>query len=179
MNNPKSKRAIQKEQKIQEENIQKLDEHIQEQKVIPEEYRRKMRNRTLISVATAVVMVALLGIICVLSLYIETNSYLNLLRGVSILVAGISIIYFEAGYRKDNERIFLYGVEILVFAMMLLATIYLYYNYMFYGKYMQIMAIVAGCIVTYYVVKIFIVRKRMKKQYYKDLNDIKEIVKKR
>lgn len=177
MNNPKSKRALQKEQKIQEENIKKLDENIKRQKRIPAEYKRKMRNQMLMNVIMAILMIACLIGINILSFYIDTVHYLGTLKVASIIIALLSIIYFELGYQKDSEKLFLCGVEILIFAMMILLSIYLYS--IFYGQYTQIINGMAIIVAIYYLIKSMIIHKRMKKQYYKEQNDIREIVKKR
>lgn len=165
-----------KEQKIREENIKKLDEQIRESKKIPKEYKKKMRKQTILNVATVLCMVIYLVSINILSLYLETETYLKTIKILSVILAGISIIYFELSYRKDNEKLFLYGTEVLILGMITLFSTYAYFIY--FDTYNKILGIVTGILVIYYLVKILIIRSRMKKQYYKEQNDIKEIIKK-
>lgn len=165
-----------KEQKIREENIKKLDEQIRESKKIPKEYKKKMRKQTILNVVTVLCMVIYLVSINILSLYLETETYLKTIKILSVILAGISIVYFELSYRKDNEKLFLYGTEVLIISMITLFSTYAYFIY--FDTYNKILGIVAGILVIYYLIKILIIRSRMKKQYYKEQNDIKEIIKK-
>lgn len=165
-----------KEQKIREENIKKLDEQIRESKKIPKEYKKKMRKQTILNVVTVLCMVIYLVSINILSLYLETGTYLKVIKTLSVILAGISIVYFELSYRKDNEKLFLYGTEVLIISMITLFSTYAYFIY--FDTYNKILGIVAGILVIYYLIKILIIRSRMKKQYYKEQNDIKEIIKK-
>lgn len=165
-----------KEQKIREENIKKLDEQIRESKKIPKEYKKKMRKQTILNVVTVLCMVIYLVSINILSLYLETETYLKTIKILSVILAGISIVYFELSYRKDNEKLFLYGTEVLILGMITLFSTYAYFIY--FDTYNKILGIVTGILVIYYLIKILIIRSRMKKQYYKEQNDIKEIIKK-
>ena len=173
---PKSKRELKKEQQLKEENIQKLEERMKQDKKIPKEYRKKIRKQLLFNLLTMLAFVIFLGCINIMSLYMETAIYLKVLRGVSIIVAVIAILYFECGYRKDNEKIFLYGVEVFVLALITLSSVYLYY--IFFQEYNQLLLYITCGVVLYYIIKMVIIRRKMKKQYYKEQNDIKEIVKK-
>ena len=165
-----------KEQKIREENIKKLDEQIRESKKIPKEYKKKIRKQTILNVVTVLCMVIYLVSINILSLYLETETYLKTIKILSVILAGISIVYFELSYRKDNEKLFLYGTEVLIITMITLFSTYAYFIY--FDTYNKILGIVAGILVIYYLMKILIIKSRMKKQYYKEQNDIKEIIKK-
>lgn len=165
-----------KEQKIREENIKKLDEQIRESKKIPKEYKKKIRKQTILNVVTVLCMVIYLVSINILSLYLETETYLKTIKILSVILAGISIVYFELSYRKDNEKLFLYGTEVLIISMITLFSTYAYFIY--FDTYNKILGIIAGAFVLYYLIKILIIRSRMKKQYYKEQNDIKEIIKK-
>ena len=109
-----------KEQKIREENIKKLDEQIRESKKIPKEYKKKIRKQTILNVVTVLCMVIYLVSINILSLYLETETYLKTIKILSVILAGISIVYFELSYRKDNEKLFLYGTEVLIISMITL-----------------------------------------------------------
>ena len=60
--------------------------------------------------------------------------------------------------------------------MITLFSTYAYFIY--FDTYNKILGIIAGVFVLYYLIKILIIRSRMKKQYYKEQNDIKEIIKK-
>ena len=172
----KSKRELKKEQKIKEENIRKFDEQIKESKKIPKEYKKKINKQIILNIITLVVMVIYLICINVSSLYMETEIYLKYLKALSVVLAIISVVYFEFSYRKDNEKLFLYGVEVLFLAVITLFSNYAYY--MFFDTYNRILTGITITFAVYYLIKVLVVKLRMKKKYYKEQNDIREIIKK-
>ena len=163
-----------KEQKIKEENIKKLDEKIKEDKIISFEYKKKMNKQTISNLVTVLMMVIYLVSLNAAALYTDSNIYINLLKCLSIALAGISIVYFELGYRKDNEKLFLYGVEVLILALITLFSNYGYYIY--FNNFNKILMYITIGIVIYYIIKILVIRSSMKKKYYNDKNDIKDII---
>lgn len=172
----KSKRELKKEEKIKEENIRKLDEQIRESRKIPKEYKKKINKQIILNTITLIIIAIYLSCINILSLYIDTEIYLKYLKVFSIILAIISVVYFEISYRKDNEKLFLYGVEILFLAIITLFSNYAYY--IFFNTYNKILLGITIVFVVYYIVKIFMLKIRMKKKYYKEQNDIKDITKK-
>ena len=171
----KGKRESKKEQKIKEENIRKLDEQIKQNKKIPKEYAKKINKQVVFNIITLIVMIIYLACLNVSSLYLETKMYLRSLKVLSVLLAVISVVYFEISYRKDNEKLFLYGAEVLFLAITTLFSIYGYYIY--FTQFNKILLVITIMFAVYYLIKTLVVRSRMKKQYYKDKNDISEITK--
>ena len=172
----KSKRELKRKEKIKEENIKKLDEQIKANKIISKDYKKKMNKRTIFNFLTIFAIVLYLFCLNISSIYTDTNIFLLMLKCFSILLAIISIIYFELAYRKDNERLFLYGIEILVLGIATLFSNYIYYIY--FNSFNKIITCFTLVFIIYYLVKIFIARRNMRKKYYNEQNDIKEIVKK-
>lgn len=172
----KSKRELEKEQKIKEENIKKFNEQVELNKKIPDEYKKKINKKSILSIIILFAMIIYLFCLNILSLYIETETYLLYIKVLSFVLCAISIIYFELGYKKDNEGLFLYGVEVLILSLITLFSNYMYY--LFFNNYNQILTGITAAVVVYYIIKILISRRSMKKQYYKEQNDIREIVKK-
>ena len=111
-----------------------------------------------------------------MSLYLDTEVYIKYIKVLSIILCVISIVYFEISYKKDNEGIFLYGVEILILAFVTLFSNYAYFLY--FDKYNKMLIGISIIIAIYFVIKIICVKTKMKKAYYKQLNDIKDILKK-
>ncbi len=135
-----------------------------------------MNKRTIFNFLTIFTIVLYLFCLNISSIYTDTNIFLLTLKCFSILLAIISIIYFELAYRKDNERLFLYGIEILVLGIATLFSNYIYYIY--FNSFNKIITCFTLVFIIYYLVKIFIARRNMRKKYYNEQNDIKEIIKK-
>lgn len=171
-----SKREKKKLEKMKQENIEKFDEAYQRSRIIPDEYKGKIRKRILKNTLIAVIIIAYLIGINLLSLNIETKTYILGIKVICIILAIISVTFFELSYRKDDGYLFLYGAEFLTIAVVSLFSIYAYI--IFFDTYNNILAVILAVIAIYYLIKTIITIMNMKKQYYKEQNDIKDIVKK-
>ena len=137
---------------------------------------KKSKKRVLKNSIIAAIMIIYLILLNILSLHIETATYILGIRILCIILAIVSITFFELSYRKDNGYLFLYGAEFLVLATITLFSVYAYS--LFYITYNNILAGILAVVVIYYIIKTILTIKNMKKQYYKELNDIRDIVKK-
>ena len=159
-----------------QDNLQKFDEEYKQSRVIPKDYKKKIRNRVLKNALIAIVVIIYLAVINLLSSYVETKTYIFSLQVICVILAVISVIYFECSYRKDNGYLFLHGAEFLVLATATLFSISAYK--LFFTNYNHILWYILIAVVVYYVIKTICTLKIMKKQYYESQNDIKEIIKK-
>lgn len=171
-----SKREQKRQEKIKQENIQKFDEEYKKSRIIPKDYKKKIRNRILKNTSIATIVIAYLIALNVLSLYIETDTYILAIKIVCVILAVVSVIYFEASYRKDNGYLFLHGAEFLVLATITLFSVYAYS--LLFITYNNILLYILIAVVIYYIIKTILTLRNMKKEYYKSQNDIKEIIKK-
>ena len=171
-----SKREQKRLEKIKQQNIQKFDEEYKKSRVIPKDYKKKILNRILKNSVIAIIVIAYLIALNVLSMHIETSTYIWGIKVVCVVLAIISVIYFELSYRKDNGYLFLHGAEFFVLATITLFSVYAYS--LFYITYNSILLYILIAVIVYYIIKTFGTLRNMKKEYYKSQNDIKEIVKK-
>lgn len=171
-----SKREQKRQEKIKQENIQKFDEEYKKSRIIPKDYKKKIRNRILKNTSIAIIIIAYLIALNVLSLYIETDTYILAIKIVCVVLSVISVIYFELSYRRDNGYLFLHGAEFLVLATITLFSVYAYS--LFFITYNNILLYILIAVVIYYIIKTILTLRNMKKEYYKSQNDIKEIIKK-
>ena len=171
-----SKREQKRLEKIKQENIQKFDEEYKKSRVIPKDYKKKILNRILKNSIIAIIVIVYLIALNILSMQIETSTYILGIKVVCVVLAIISVIYFELSYRKDNGYLFLHGTEFFVLATITLFSVYAYS--LFYITYNSILLYILIAVIIYYIIKTFGTLRNMKKEYYKSQNDIKEIVKK-
>ena len=97
-----SKREQKRLEKIKQENIQKFDEEYKKSRVIPKDYKKKILNRILKSSVIAIIIIAYLIALNILSMHIETTPYILGIKVLCVILAIVSVIYFELSYRKDN-----------------------------------------------------------------------------
>lgn len=171
-----SKREQKRQEKITQENIQKFDEEYKKSRVIPNDYKKKIQNRILKNTVIAIIVIVYLVLLNVLSLYIETKVYILGIKILCVALSIVSVIYFEFSYRKDNGYLFMHGAEFLVIATITLFSVYAYS--LFFVTYNSILLYISIFIAVYYIIKTILTLRNMKKQYYKEQNDIREIVKK-
>ena len=158
------------------EYIKKFDEQYKQSRIIPKDYKKKIVNRILKNTIIAIIAIAYLILLNVVSLHIETTSYIISIKVLSVVFAVISVIYLELCYKKDNGFLFMHGVEFLVLATITLFSAYAYY--IFFVEYNSILLYILIAVIVYYIIKTICTLRFMKKEYYKSQNDIKEIVKK-
>ena len=174
------KELTNKEQKrleeIRQENIQKFDEEYKKSRIIPKDYKKKIFNRILKNSIIAVIIIAYLIALNILSLRIETTTYILAIKVVCVVLAIVSVIYFELSYKKDNGYLFMHGAEFLVLATITLFSVYAYS--LFFVTYNSILTYILLAVILYFIIKTICTLKIMKKEYYKSQNDIKDIVKK-
>ena len=171
-----SKREQKRLEKIKQENIQKFDEEYKQSRIIPKDYKKMIRDRILKNTGIALIIIIYLILLNVLSMYIETDIYILGIKILCVLLAIVSVIYFELSYRKDNGYLFMYGVEFLILATITLFSVYAYS--LFFITYNSILLYILLAIIIYYIIKTILTLRNMKQDYYKSQNDIKEIVKK-
>ena len=171
-----SKREQKRLKKITQENIQKFDEEYKKSRIIPKDYKKKILNRILKNSIIAVIVIAYLIALNILSLHIETIKYILGIKVLCVVLAIVSVIYFELSYRRDNGYLFMHGVEFLVLATITLFSVYAYS--LFYVTYNNILLYILIGVVMYYIIKTLCTLRNMKTEYYKSQNDIKDIVKK-
>lgn len=171
-----SKSEQRNQEEITQENIKKFEEQYKKSRIIPEDYKKQIRNRILKNTVVAAIVIVYLILLNVLSMHMETTPYIIGIKVLSVVFAVISVIYFELCYRKDNGYLFMHGVEFLALATITLFSAYAYY--MFLVTYNSILLYILIVVIIYYIIKTICTLRFMKKEYYESQNDIKEIVKK-
>lgn len=158
------------------DNFQEIQQQIEKNKKIPKEYAEKINLNIFTNIIIAIFIVLYWYFINLGSLNIETNIYIIDLKVFSVIFGITSVILFEISYKKDSGKMCIYGIEMLIVGLITLFLINGYY--LFYANYNFIIAIISFIFAVYYLIKSFIIYKKMKKQYFKEKNDIKDIVKK-
>ena len=88
-----------------------------------------------------------------------------------ILLFAVALI--ENAYKKENGETALYGVEMIVLAIVTIGLIYA--KLMFSSQYAYIILGASYIFLAYYLIKSMIIYIKRKKQYF--INDMKEIIK--
>ena len=170
----KSKRQLKKEQEIKKENILKFEEEVEKNKKVPEELKNKIKKSVFRNSIVAFFIVAYLVFLNITFNIFETKLYIKVVKICSLIIAAISIYLFEIGYRKDNEYVFLNGAEVFITGIISLCTLYVYF--LFFNLFNKILSTIVICIIAYFLIKIIILIFKIKKNYFKEKSDIKNII---
>lgn len=163
-------------EKKEQENIQKLEKVLEEKKKIPKDVKNKINAKIFENLIFAVLMLIYFTALRLGMSNIATENYIMDLKVFSTLLLILSIFIFEYAYKKDKDSMWLHGMEIMVTSIF---TLYLVYMYsIFYSTYSEIISFASIILLGYYIVKVLITNKSMKRKYIKSLGDIGEIVKK-
>lgn len=170
----KNKRQQKKEQELKKENILKFEEEVQKNKKVPEELKTKIKKSIFRNSSVAICIIVYLIFLNTTFNIFETELYIKVIKICSLIIGAISIFLFEIGYRKDNEYIFLNGAEVFITGIISLCTLYIYF--LFFNLYNRILSTVIIGIIVYFLIKIIILKFKIKKNYFKEKNDIKNII---
>ncbi len=157
-------------------NIEKLEKELEEKKKFPQEIKEKINSKIFENIIIATIIVIYLASLNIGMNNIPTDTYIMDLKVFSIMLLIITIFILELGYRKDNEGIWLHGIEVMVIGIFTLYLVYLYSIY--YATYGTLILTVTLVCFAYYIIKIAIIRRKIRKEYNKSLIDIRNIVKK-
>ena len=117
------------------------------------------------------------GIITLAFYKMELNTLATDLKVLSLGFLCFAIIKFEQGYKKDNEGIFLIGVEALVLALMtLFMTSFISIEE---NEFKNITTGFCVFALIYYLLKNFIMINKIKKEHKKQISDVRDIIHKK
>lgn len=155
--------------KIELENIEK----IKEKRELSKEAKDKIIGRVVANSAIGIAICILIYTFKIASnlLVKEAATFVYNVYSIEILV--FALILLEIAYKKDSGKWAASGMEMLVLAVFMLFSPYIYLK--FNNK---IMYPIIATVAIYYIAKVIAIYFMEKKQYLNDISDIQEIIKK-
>ena len=156
--------------------IEVLEEDLSKNKKLTSELKKKIRKTFGKNILIIGLILMYMGLLTLSFYKMELNTLSTDLKVLSVGFLAFAIIKFEQGYKKDNEGIFLTGVEALVLALItLFMTVLISTSENFFKN-----VILGICIfvTVYYLLKSLVIRSKIKKQHKKQVSDVRDIVKK-
>lgn len=172
-----SEGKLKKKEKEIQRNIERFEQEIKERKKIPAEEKKKIHKRVFINISILIVILSYLLALKIGESNIQTDTYMIMLKVLSVICILITITLFEISYKFNKNEIILHSIEMLFLTFLTLFLIPAYALY--YGSFYKVIYAAMIGVSIYYVGKALIIRRKMKKKYYKSLSDIKTIVAKR
>lgn len=135
---------------------------------------KKVSKPIFINLLMATIIMAYFILINFMYYHQTKKNTLLVLKILSMVVLGVTILLIEIAYRKDNGKVAIHSIEVLVLASHTLSTAYIvkaqnldFANYILVSSY--IFSI-------YYLLKAIFIYTKERKEYLNSLSDIKEIV---
>lgn len=157
-------------------NIVELGNKIKEERKLPENRKEELYKNVLKNVITAVLLTVYFVGVNLINLHMDSNVFTYQINAFSIILLAITIFIFEKAYNKDDGKLAILGLEILVLALVTLFLRYVTTKYKL--DYVVCLGALSVMFFVYYIIKSTVMYVKEKKEYIKSLSDIKEIVKK-
>lgn len=157
---------IKKNIKIDEKQLDAIEEELKDNKEIKEKKDNKLnskkRKKVFFNLIIAIIITVYFSFLIIGSNRIEDIVYLKIIKIASFVNLLIGLVFFEIAMRKDNESIFLSGVEIVSVGGVTLYVLDLFSKQN--ENLDKILCIVIGVYVVYYLLKSFIIAVKKKKK---------------
>ena len=141
-------------------------------KKIPKEELKKINKPVFHNILVAIVVMIYFIFLILGFLNIEGNVYQTDLKVFSICILFLAIFLLEKAYKEDSGRIAIFGIEMIVIAIITLGLIYV--KLMLSSHYINIVLIILYIVLIYYVIKSIVIYNKGKKKYF--IKDVKEMI---
>lgn len=151
--------------------LEKLDK-INEEKKLTSDIKDKIAKKALNNFLIALDILLLFIILMITARNLPKETSILICKIVSVVLFIFTLILFEIAYKKDDDEICINGIEMLALSLITLLT-----PYTFIQKPNNFSLIVGVYFTIYYIIKNFIIYKKEKNKYLRQINDIMQIVK--
>lgn len=157
-----------------EDNI--LKEDLSKNKKLTPEFKKRIKKVLGINLLLAAIIVVYMFAIQFGFYNLELNTLETILKVIASIILVFAIYKFEMSYKKDNEGIFLSGVEALIVALItLFMTSFINIEE---GIFKNIIYGICIFVFIYYLIKSFVQIRKIKKEHKKQISDVREIIEK-
>lgn len=159
---------------MEKENEKTMHDVIKERTKLPEEVMNFIKSNIFFNIIMAIIMLACTLIVNITYSKFSTEIFEKYIHIFQLVLAIITIIFFETAYKKDSFLISFYGIEMFIFS---LAVMFVPYSYILKGN-LNSLVIVASVFCIYYIFKSLFIAIRERNNYIRNnISDVKEIVK--
>lgn len=156
------------------EKTTKMVEEITEKRKMTQDVKDKLNKRIFYNCLIAIGIMLYICAINAVYIYAKQEIVTIALKVFPMIFIFLTVGTFEVAYRKDNGRVAIVGIELLVFSIIILYIPKIYTNLekMFCAN---LTFIPLFCAI-YYIAKSIVIYIKTEKQYQNNLSDVKEIV---
>ena len=151
-----------------------LKEDLSKNKKLTTELKKRIKKIWGINICIILFIVLYMYLMFLAYYKMELDTFSYDLKVLSVGFLAFAIYKFEQGYKKDNEKIFLTGIESLVLALITLFMISFISIEEFYFRNIVIGFMAFSLI--YYVLKSLYLTHKIKKEHKKNISDVRDII---
>lgn len=159
-----------KEEKV---SIQEIKQTIKKKQNLPKEEIEKINKVLFQNIIIAVCITIYFIFLNLGNANINPDIYLTDLKVFGICVLFLAIAIIEKAYKEDNGTIAIYGIEMIVLAIVTLSLIYV--KLMYSSIYAFVITSISYILVIYYLIKSIIIYIKKRHEYF--VNGMKKIIK--
>lgn len=152
-----------------------MEKELEDKRKLTKEVKDKMNKMIFINLNIAIVFMLIMIGINIAYLNISSEKFILFIKLFSILSVFSSVLTFEIAYRKESVSKMFYGIELLVFSIIIMYIPYVYLHMPQMVK--QILMLAPLYFSIYYVEKSIFINRKVTREYINNLSDVKEIVK--
>lgn len=157
---------------MKEKSLEEL-EKINESKKLSKEVKDRISNKVFSNLIIAIDILVLFMFFMVAQNRLSKTELSIFYKVTSMLLLMLTLVLFEIAYKKDNDSLCVSGIEMLILSIIILLA-----PYFCLEKSASFAEITGSYYAAYYILKNLYIYKKEKKEYLKEKNDIKEIIKK-
>lgn len=147
---------------------------INERKKIPSDVKNFISLNVFFNVIMAIIMLVSTLVINITFSKVNVDVFKSYIHVFQMVLAVITIIFFETAYKKDSFLISFYGIEMFVFSLTVMFVPHMYIS----KEKFNYLIILVSLYTVYYVFKSILTAIYLRNNYIKNnISDVKEIVK--
>ena len=152
-----------------------IEKELENKRKLSKEVKDDINKKVFTNLDFSILYMMLMISINILYLNIDLPEFITGVKLFSVLSIVVTVAVFEAAYRKENIEIMFYGIELLIFSIivMYIPYIYIYLE----DKIRQIFILTPFFFAIYYVEKSIFITLKLSIDYRNNISDVKEIVK--
>lgn len=160
---------------MEEKDTLKVAQEIEEKRKLPQAIKDGI-DRTFLNNNVMAIFIMIYFIIINFSyIYLNEGAFERFMKWVAIIMIISTVTVFEIAYKKDNFKIALIGIELLVCSFL---SVYIPYIFLYtVPLYRKLMMIIPIFFAVYYIAKTIVVYIIRNIKHKNNLSDVKEIVK--
>lgn len=157
---------------VEEVSIQEIKQTIKKKQNLPKEEVGKINKCVFQNILVSLCIIIYFIFLNLGHMNIQGEVYVTDLKVFSMCILLLAIALIEKAYKKDDGKMAIYGIEMIVLSIVTVALIYV--NLMLSTRYVYIVTAISYIFAIYYLIKSIVIYVRRRKKYFVD--NMKEII---